>query len=63
MKSQLDDDNMPAYHSAVAMGNIPLHINPKFKQDISSLGVVGGGMQPTELQVKINLKYCEKSLI
>ena len=51
MKGQLDDEDMPSHQIPVAMGNIPLHINPKFLEDISNLGVVGGGMQPTELQV------------
>jgi hypothetical protein len=53
MKNQLDDEDVPTYQSPVAMGNIPLHINPSFLEAISSLGVVGGGRQPTELQVNV----------
>ena len=36
------------------MGNIPLHINPSFLEEIFTLGVVGGGMQPTQLQVNVD---------
>ena len=54
MKGQLaDEEDMLVYQRPVAMGNIPLHINPAFSEDISNLGVVGGGMQPTKLQVSV----------
>ncbi|CAI8020747.1 hypothetical protein GBAR_LOCUS12381, partial [Geodia barretti] len=53
MKNQLDDEDVPTYQNSIAMGNIPLHINPSFLEAISSLGVVGGGRQPTELQVNV----------
>lgn len=54
MTGQLDDEgDTPVYKSLAAMVNIPLHINPSFLEEISTLGVVGGGMQPTQLQVNV----------
>ena len=55
MKNQLlEEEDMPVYQGPVAMGNIPIHINPSFLENISSLGVVGGGMQPSRMQISID---------
>ncbi len=43
IRSQLVEEDLPLYQGPVSQGDIPVHINPKFPDEINNLGVIGGG--------------------